>query len=220
MDPLLAAAVVLPAAGVYAASCVAEVRGLHDWLVPGALRRTTHPHVVLTFDDGPDPARTPRLLDVLGAAGARAVFFVVGRRVAAHPDLVRRMVDEGHQVANHSWSHRCLPRLSTRRIEEEVDRCQEAVCEVTGAAPTHVRPPYGLKDHRVYRVLRARGLVPALWSLNLRDYHGSAAATLARRLSRARAGDVVLAHDGDPWAPHTASAVEAWLRTCPAVGPL
>ena len=216
MHPLTAAAALLtPAAGLYAASWIAEVRGLHDWLVPGAMWRTTHRHIVLSFDDGPDPERTPRLLDVLAAAEVKAVFFVIGKRVAKHPAIVRRMATDGHQIGNHSWSHRWLPGVSAHTLAQQIDRCQRAVEDVTGTAPLLARPPYGMRDFRYYRALAERGMTPVLWSRNLRDYHRAGVGTLLRRLSRAQPGEIVLCHDGDPLAPHTVNAVEQWLDNKP-----
>lgn len=205
-------------AGAYAASYFAEVHGIHDVLYPGALRRVSTPHVVLTFDDGPDPERTPRLLDVLGEAGARATFFLVGERVRRSPGLVRRMAREGHRLGNHSQTHAYLPLCSTRRIERELDECQAAIFDAAGAAPTLARPPYGQKDFRYYRLLAERGMRPVLWSRNLRDYYRTSTDTLLGRLIRARPGDIVLCHDGDPLAPHTVSAVERFLRAGAKVG--
>ena len=220
MDPLIAIALLGTGPALYGVSCLPEVRGLHDWLYPGALFRTDHPHVVLTFDDGPDPERTPRLLDALAAANARAVFFVVGERASQHPKLIERMAREGHQVENHSWSHPWMPIRSTRRIETEVDRCQALIEELTGEAPRFMRPPYGQRDFRLYRVLAEREITPVLWTRSLRDYYHTKPATLVRRLSRARPGDIVMCHDGDPLAPHTATAIETWLGSEPRVGPL
>ena len=218
MNPLVIGAGAVGSALV--ASLFAEVRGVHDWIVPGAMWRTRHRHVALTFDDGPDPAKTPRLLDALAEADVRAVFFVIGQRAVKYPDVLRRIHAAGHCVGNHSWSHRWMPGLSSARIADEIDRCQKAVADITGAMPKFARPPYGQRDFRYYRVLAERGITPVLWSRNLRDYHpiGSSPATLVRRLERARAGDIVLCHDGDPLAPHTVSAVETWLPTAPAIG--
>lgn len=219
MNPwLLAGASAAPVAGFYFASCIAEVRGLHDWIRPGAVRRTALPHAVLTFDDGPHPEKTPRLLDALAAAGAKAVFFVVGEEAKRHPGVLKRIAAEGHEVGNHSWSHPCMVWKTGRRMAEEIDRCQGIVGELTGAAPRRARPPYGLKDFRYYGALRKRGLTPVLWSRNIRDYWGSSPATIVKRLSRAQPGDVLLCHDGDPLATGTVEAVEAWLKTRPLLG--
>jgi len=219
MDLLTAAGAVLPPTlALLWSSSFGEVRGVHDWLVPGAVWRTAQPHRVLTFDDGPDPERTPRLLDVLAAARVPAVFFVLGQQAERHPALVRRMVAEGHGVGNHSWSHPWMLPMSRARIVEELDRCQKVVADITGVPPRLARPPYGQRDYRYNQLARERGLTPVLWSRNLRDYWGTGPERLVRRLERSLPGDVLLMHDGDPKAPHTVEAVERWLRTRPAVG--
>src|SRR4051812_43537194 len=105
MHGWVAAGLLLPPLGLYAASCFGEVRGLHEWLVPNGVWRTSRPHRVLTFDDGPCPERTPRLLDTLAQWDVKAIFFVVGEAARNQAALVRRMAAEGHVVGNHSWSH-------------------------------------------------------------------------------------------------------------------
>ncbi len=219
MDPwLIAGAAAAPAAGFYFASWIAEVPGLHDWIRPGAVRRTALPHAVLTFDDGPDAVKTPRILDVLAKAGRKAVFFVIGERAKAHPGVLRRIASEGHEIGNHSWSHPFMVIHGRRRIADEIDRCQGIVGDATGAVPRRARPPYGLKDFRYYGILRERGLTPVLWSRNIRDYWGSAPARLVARLNRAVPGDVLLCHDGDPLATGTVEAIAEWLARAPAIG--
>lgn len=108
--------------------------------------------------------------------------------------------------------------LGRRRIRAEIERCQEVLAEISGRLPSLARPPYGQKDFRYYRVLRDLSLTPILWSRNLRDYWGSSATVLQQRLARAQAGDILLLHDGDNKAKHTLHAVDAWLKTRPAVG--
>lgn len=218
MNGLLLAGAAVPVAVAYAASYFAEVRGIHDLLYPGALWRVAGPHVVLTFDDGPDPVRTPRLLDALAAAGQKAVFFVIGERAERYPALVQRIVREGHQIGNHTQTHPYLPFVSTARLERELDVCQDVIFGIAGSAPRLARPPYGQKDYRYYRALAERGIVPVLWSRNLRDYYRTSAATLLGRLERARPGDIVLCHDGDPLAPQTVDAIIAWLERKPNLG--
>jgi len=219
MEPLTAAGLALaPIAGAWVASAFGEVRGVHDWLVPGAIFRVPHPHRVLTFDDGPSPEVTPRLLDVLAAAKTRALFFVQGDCVERHPQLARRIAEEGHVLGNHSHSHPWFLFASQRRIASELDRCQKAIEDAAGVSVKWVRPPYGQRDWRFNRLARDRGLTPVLWSRNLRDYWGSPPEVLVRRLDACRDGDIVLMHDGDPKALHTVTAVEAWLKKSPRVG--
>jgi peptidoglycan/xylan/chitin deacetylase (PgdA/CDA1 family) len=98
-------------------------------------------------------------------------------------------------------------------------RCQEALATITGTPPTLVRPPYGGRDFRFYRIARRLGLTPVLWSLDSRDWIGGDPPAVLARLGRVRAGDVVLLHDGDPGARSTAAALDRWLAA-PVPAPL
>ncbi len=190
-------AAVAVAAGGYALSSLLPVRGVHDWACPGAIRRTASSEVCWTFDDGPHPELTPRVLDALAGAGQRATFFVVGERVRRHGDLVRRIRAEGHAVGNHTNTHAWLPGLSSSAIERQLVACQRAVEDATGESPALVRPPWGHRDARFYFAARRLGLVPVLWSLDSRDYLGLSGEGIRRRAARARGGDIVLFHDGN-----------------------
>lgn len=218
MSLIVAGACAAATGGIYAASCLAEVRGIHDWCVKGAVWRTTKPHIVLTFDDGPHPERTPKLLDVLAEAGVKAVFFMVGSQAKKHPNLVRQVAQQGHQIGNHSWSHPWMIVHSTQAMVTETKRCQDILADLTGQLPRLARPPYGQKDYRYYSVLKQFNLVPVLWSRNIRDYWGSSAHTIQRRLQLCKNGDILLMHDGDDKARHTISAVESWLKSKPRTG--
>src|SRR6266851_4719530 len=110
-------------AGVIAGSTFLPFPGLHDWFVPGAIWRLP-PLVHLTFDDGPDPDRTPRVLDMLAEFQIRATFFCIGNRVARTPQLVRRIDAEGHQIGNHGWDHTSLALRSRHAIRDQLARCQ------------------------------------------------------------------------------------------------
>lgn len=198
-------------AGSYAVSTFLAVRGWHDWFARGAVWRTPGSAPLLTFDDGPHPERTPAILDLLRNAKVRSMFFVVGERVARHPDLVRRIADEGHEIGNHSWTHPSMALRSRMAIEDQLDRCQEAVQRSTGKTPRWFRPPFGHRDFRVYRAARARGLTPMLWSVDSFDYLGRATDRIVRRVEQAGAGDIVLLHDGSPRATNTVPAMTQWL---------
>lgn len=213
-----AAAATLLAAGGYALSTLLPWAGVHDWLVPTAVRRTEATGVAWTFDDGPHAERTPRLLDLLGRAGQRAAFFVVGREARRHPQIVRRIVAEGHLLGNHSHTHAWMPGLSTRAIHAELSHCQRVVEDVAGVTPAVVRPPYGHRDVRFYRVARELGLAPVFWSVDTVDYAGLSADAVERRATRARAGDVVLFHDGNARARGTLPAIERLLARLVADG--
>lgn len=104
---------------------------------------TAKPYVAITFDDGPDPRWTPQVLDALAAAGARATFFMMGWNCARHPDLARRVLAEGHEIGNHTWTHQDLAHLDPSAALDEIRRGREAIETVTGAEVTLFRPPRG-----------------------------------------------------------------------------
>lgn len=177
------------------------------------------PQVALTFDDGPDPAVTPRVLDALRQAGAKATFFVIGRHVKAHPELAARILAEGHQLENHSFAHpRALNFASASKMAAQITAGAAALAEVPGARPSRLyRPPVGLKSPPLARAARRLGVEVVLWSLHARDTRGAAAGQIsARVLGRVRAGDIVLMHDGSDRPGReraaTADALPAILR--------
>lgn len=106
-------------------------------------RQATERMVALTFDDGPNPKTTPMLLDILKKYNAKATFFILGQNIPGNEEIVKRMVAEGHEVANHSWSHPNFKTLSPEQIKQEVEQTQSALEKITGRRPTMIRPPYG-----------------------------------------------------------------------------
>jgi peptidoglycan/xylan/chitin deacetylase (PgdA/CDA1 family) len=159
--------------------------------------------VVLSFDDGPDPEATPRVLDLLASAGARASFFVIGRRAAAHPELVRRIAAEGHCVENHTWSH--PPGFAfggPGAMGREIDRAQRILGDLAGRPPVWFRAPAGMRNPLLAGVLARRGLSLASWTRRGFDTVDPRPRRVARRLTRdLAAGDVLLLHDGAAGAP-------------------
>jgi peptidoglycan-N-acetylglucosamine deacetylase len=151
----------------------------------------------LTFDDGPDPDWTPRVLDLLAEAGCHAIFFLVGCEARRHPGLVRRMVDEGHTLGNHTWSHRHPWTTSKRVAQREVRDGAAAIADAAGAKPGYFRPPYGRLRHCMIHEAAQAGERLMLWSLSARDWgiFGRRADAIGARLDRARPGDIVLMHD-------------------------
>jgi peptidoglycan-N-acetylglucosamine deacetylase len=190
-----------------------------QWLL-GSGASFTHPgsHVALTFDDGPHPERTPRVLDLLRRHRIRATFFVVGERALAHPEIIERMVGEGHQLGNHGWSHRWLPGAARPELAAEVERCQEAVEKLSGKAPTLVRPAFGWFPPAYVQRVRACGLRLVLWSVDSLDWAGVPGRWVSFRAGGARAGDVLLFHDGSTWARGTLEGLERWLARAGARG--
>lgn len=148
--------------------------------------------VALTFDDGPGE-HTARLLGHLRRARARATFFVLGENVREHAEVLRQVVRDGHEVADHSWSHPNLTHQSSRAVRSQVRRTQREVAEVAGVTPRLFRPPYGATDSRV---ARAAGMAQILWDVDTLDWLHQSSYRLARLVtSQARRGSIVLMHD-------------------------
>lgn len=155
--------------------------------------------VLLTFDDGPHPRVTPAVLDRLAAHGARAVFFVIGRRIANAPELLHRIEAEGHVIGNHSFRHERGAALGFRGYRADVRACQEAIHEHTGRGPVLFRPPFGERSLTTLLAARSLGLRPMLWSLDEQDWrcrtHDTAGPTAERMIAKVQSRDVVLLHD-------------------------
>lgn len=162
-----------------------------------------HGELALTFDDGPNPAWTPRLLDALAAHDVRATFFMVGRFAEAEPALLRRVAEAGHLVGNHSWSHPNLALTAPRLVREELARTKETLEQITGKPVRYFRPPFGARRPDVLRTARRLGLTPVLWNTMTNDWEERSAERIAINLQekinslqrRGRAANIVL-HDG------------------------
>lgn len=159
--------------------------------------RTPSQVVAMTFDDGPHPTHTPRLLDMLKERGLRATFYLIGNRVVQYPQIARRIAEEGHEIGNHSWSHPFMDRLSDAAVTREIDQTTDAIFQVTGRPPVTFRPPYGAFSRRQRTGLHtARSLPTILWSVDPQDWRRPGAQTVARRiLQNARPGGIILSHD-------------------------
>lgn len=156
----------------------------------------TRSGVELTFDDGPHPDFTPQVLEILRRYDARATFFCIGINALAYPELVARTVEEGHQVANHTWSHPYLPDLTRDQVLRQVDATNEALAKATGGENTLVRPPYGARTSRLLYWLAGQGMVTALWDVDANDWAAPGTeAVVAKVTAEVRPGSVVLMHD-------------------------
>jgi peptidoglycan/xylan/chitin deacetylase (PgdA/CDA1 family) len=149
--------------------------------------------VALTFDDGPDPVLTPKLLDILAAQNVKASFYVVGRRVATWPGIVQRAFQEGHEIGNHTWDHPQLPSLSSREVEAEFSRTDAAIKAATGVAPATIRAPYGAQSARIAEIAAPRPLV--LWDTDTLDWLHQDREYVTRVADRSPVGKIVLMHD-------------------------
>jgi len=178
---------------------------------------TSRPFVALTFDDGPHPQLTPQLLDVLRNEGVRATFYVIGRNVETYPEIARRIVAEGHEIANHSWSHPTLTAISAARLAKEITSTTEVIQRVTGRRPTNMRPPYGAVNERVRQsMFKDHGLDVIMWSVDPLDWRRPGAEVVRQRLvDGAKPGGILLAHDIHPG---TIEAMPGTIRDLKAKG--
>jgi peptidoglycan/xylan/chitin deacetylase (PgdA/CDA1 family) len=154
--------------------------------------------VALTFDDGPSPASTPRILDLLDEANVKATFFVIGKKAEAHPELVREILDRGHAVAMHSYAHHRLFSLkSSRYVRDDLTKALDVLEDITGERPALFRPPIGHTNPTIARVVKELRLEVIGWSVRALD--GVAAADpkkVAARVKRGLCdGAIVLMHD-------------------------
>jgi|GEM_PF-745335 len=162
------------------------------WQVPGVNA------VALTFDDGPDPEFTPRVLEILAREKVTATFFVVGKRARANPDLMREIDRQGHLIGNHSFSHAWNINFGLHaRLTHEIDSCNEAIAAAIGKRPRFYRAPHGFKSPALGDVLAKQAMTCVGWQARGFDAVRSDASEIARRLvHKARAGGILLLHDG------------------------
>jgi peptidoglycan-N-acetylglucosamine deacetylase len=167
---------------------------------PAATYSSAHvegPYIAMTFDDGPSPETTPRLLDLLKQRNIKATFFLIGQNAAENPDLVRRILAEGHEIGNHSWTHPQFSKLSDDRVNDEITKTQDTIKSETGFTPTLLRPPYGAITKRQREWIEHKyGLNIVLWSVDPFDWKRPGGAAIEQRIvSGARPGAIILSHD-------------------------
>jgi len=158
---------------------------------------TSQPIMALTFDDGPHPANTPRLLDMLRSFNVKATFFVTGDNARRYPDILRRMVAEGHEIGNHTMTHVKLTTISPSQVREEIIATQQAVKSATGLYPRSFRPPYGATNDQLKNWIKGEfGLPSIMWSVDPEDWKKPGVGVVTSRLvNGANPGGILLLHD-------------------------
>lgn len=159
--------------------------------------RTQLPYIAMTYDDGPHPQNTPRLLDMLRQRNIKATFYVIGRSVNQYPHIARRIVAEGHEIGNHTWSHPNLTKLSDSAVRKELNTTRDAIVAACGVQPRTMRPPYGaLRSSQRAWIYKEYGYPTVLWNVDPEDWRRPGPSVVASRiLSGTRNGSIVLAHD-------------------------
>lgn len=207
----------VPAAGtaVLAAAGLAVAHGAPGITALGPVRRALFPrlagygaagHVALTFDDGPDPAATPRFLDLLQARGVHATFFLLGMMVARAPGLAAEIAAAGHELGVHGWDHRYLLLRGPVGTGEDLARARDIIGTVAGVQPRLFRPPYGVLSTAAVLSARRLGLTTVLWTCWGREWEQGATAdsVFSNLASGLSGGATVLLHDSDAVTPGNA----------------
>ena len=153
--------------------------------------------LALTYDDGPNDPHTLRLLEVLAKHDVRATFFLIGRHVEYRPDIVRSVVQAGHVVGNHTFTHPNLIFASPQRTRQELQQCDQALRDAVGEHSRLFRPPFGGRRPGTLQLARSLGLDPVMWNVTGWDWSGKPAGSIEQKVGKQiRGGDVILLHDG------------------------
>ncbi len=158
---------------------------------------TSQPYVAMTFDDGPHKTNTPRLLDILKERNIKATFFVVGKNAKAYPDIIRRILAEGHEIGNHSWDHKQLSAMSIDRMRNEMSTTDDAVVAASDFHMRLMRPPYGATNLHIKQIcLDQFHYQTILWSVDPLDWKRPGSAVVEQRIvAAAHNGAIILSHD-------------------------
>jgi peptidoglycan/xylan/chitin deacetylase (PgdA/CDA1 family) len=175
--------------------------------------------VALTIDDGPHPAWTPQVLKLLERYHVPATFCLIGNQVLGHENVARSIVEAGHQVANHTWSHpAAIAGLPADRVQQEIDRAQEKIHDTTGHTPSIFRSPGGAVSPTVFAAAAKARMIPMNWSDDPRDWTRPGVQAITNRLLAARPGQILLCHDGGGDRSQTCTALRTVLPALQARG--
>jgi peptidoglycan/xylan/chitin deacetylase (PgdA/CDA1 family) len=233
MNPLLIEAPLVTLAAAAATSAYGAVWPRAQMFGPTVCRTNSPKKLAITFDDGPNPAITPKLLDLLDRYNARATFFVIGKFARECPEIIRETLARGHVIGNHTDAHPNLFWLDPDRITVELRCCNSGIKEAIDAVPRWFRPPYGLRNPWVIPAARELGMSTVMWTRIPGDWNAKSAEWLIPRMesiaenakknigSRGPAdtqgtGDILCLHDGahrelNGDRTHTVAALEHWL---------
>ena len=158
---------------------------------------TAEKRIAITFDDGPNPRNTPRLLDLLAKKNLKATFFLVGRRVRRFPELAARIAQEGHEIGNHGFAHIPILLLSPAAIAREIRKTEEHILKATGKKTRYFRPPMGWCTRKGIQAVEDLGYQPVIGSIHPRDSSRPGTKVIVdHTLSRVRPGSIIILHDG------------------------
>lgn len=169
--------------------------------------------IALTFDDGPHPRYTRRILDILKKYDIKATFFIIGQNVEYYPGIVEQIIAEGHEVGNHTYRHKHTKMLTDEVFEQDVEKCNSLISEKCANKVKLFRPPEGYVDEKVRAVAQSLGYSIILWNIDTRDWEHASAKQIERTvINNISAGDIILMHD---YVSGSNSTIEALERIIP-----
>ncbi len=190
-----------------------------DMIIRRTSPRPTEKLVALTFDDGPWPGQTNRILDILKLEGVHATFFMLGGRVKNAPGLAKRVADEGHLIGNHTLSHSLLTKEKPTEVRRQIVSGAATIRSATGVQPVWFRPPYGAINGDVWKQTRELRLKVALWDVDTRDWSRPGTAKIVTTAEKnAKPGSIILMHDGGTDRRQTIAALPTIIRDLKARG--
>lgn len=158
--------------------------------------RSNSNRIAITFDDGPHPKHTPEILDILKENNVKATFFVIGQNVKNYPDCAKRILCDGHEVGNHTYSHRVLKSLTKEKIEKEITEMENQLSKIANYHPKLIRPPCGMYNDTLVKTADETGYKIILWSIDTKDWaHSSTDSIVSNVVTNVRGGDIILFHD-------------------------
>ena len=170
-------------------SCVAEIKVYRS--VP-----TEKKQIALTFDDGPHPRYTPQILDILAEYGVEATFFTVGSNAELYPHIVKRLLEEGHELGNHTYNHNHVGKMSKEALTEDIRLCGDAIEGITGKRPRYFRPPEGVCNKDVKEICEKSGMAIVMWSVDTRDWAHTPIWEICENVRcNTKTGSIILMHD-------------------------
>ncbi|QXJ26669.1 polysaccharide deacetylase family protein [Actinomadura graeca] len=165
--------------------------------------------IALTIDDGPSPLWTPRVLDLLAEERIQATFFIIGEQVEEFPKLTRRIADAGHQICNHTMTHPItIAEMSKKKVRKEIVDAHDKIADVTGVVPQFFRSPGGAWSENVLELTEEHGMLPIDWTVDPRDWARPGVGHIRRSMLGAKAGNILLCHDGGGDRSQTLSALK------------
>lgn len=165
--------------------------------------------IALTFDDGPHPSKTKKILDILDKYDVKATFFIIGSNAEYYPDIVAQEVARGHEVANHSYSHTNLSKCTAEQIKREIELADRAIEKASGVKPRLFRPPEGAYSENSVKIARELGKNTIIWTVDTMDWANRTADDIIKNIkSNVRSGSIILFHDFTSPKAHTIEALE------------